>query len=82
MDKLFDMKIVEIGYREVLPPNFTGIARLPSGSTYWYSEGYLHREDGPAIEYPYGGKWYLNGKEYTQEQHAFYVDLLKLKSII
>ena len=27
----------------------------------WYKNGYLHREDGPAIEHPDGRKeWYIN----------------------
>ena len=30
---------------------------------YWYLNDQLHREDGPAIEYPSGSKcWYFNGK--------------------
>ena len=34
------------------------------GTKRWYLHGKLHREDGPAIEYPNGVKhWYLNGKE-------------------
>ena len=33
------------------------------GTKFWYLNGKLHREDGPAIEYPNGdGFWYLNGK--------------------
>ena len=33
------------------------------GNKYWYLENKLHREDGPALEYPSGTKiWYLNGK--------------------
>jgi len=29
----------------------------------WYLNGRLHREDGPAMEFPNGDKfWYLNGK--------------------
>jgi len=32
------------------------------GTKYWYLNGVLHREDGPAIENVDGGKaWYLNG---------------------
>lgn len=28
----------------------------------WFLDGVLHREDGPAIEYPDGSKeWYVNG---------------------
>ncbi len=33
------------------------------GSKRWYLNGKLHREDGPAVEWPNGEKhWYLNGK--------------------
>jgi hypothetical protein len=33
-----------------------------SGSKRWYLNGKLHREDGPAVEYPNGTKeWWLNG---------------------
>ena len=32
--------------------------------------GKLHREDGPAIEYADGNKfWYLNDEEVTEEEH-------------
>ena len=32
---------------------------------YWYKEGLLHREDGPACEYANGDKsWYLDGNRY------------------
>ena len=35
---------------------------LNNGTKYWYLNGVLHREDGPAIENVDGGKaWYLNG---------------------
>jgi len=31
----------------------------------------LHREDGPAVEYPDGGKaWYLNGKRHREDGPA------------
>jgi hypothetical protein len=32
------------------------------GTKKWFWKGRLHREDGPAVEYPSGKKcWYLNG---------------------
>ena len=35
---------------------------------YYNSEGQRHREDGPAIEYSNGSKfWYLNNKKVTEE---------------
>ena len=34
-----------------------------NGDKYWYKNGELHREDGPAIEYGNGYKeWYINGE--------------------
>ena len=34
----------------------------PNGSKHWYLNGFLHREDGPAVECPNGTKfWYFNG---------------------
>ena len=33
------------------------------------AEGKLHREDGPAVERDDGSKsWYLNGKQFTEEE--------------
>ena len=32
------------------------------GDKYWYLNGKLHREDGPAIEGLWCKAWYLNGK--------------------
>ena len=40
------------------------------GSKSWRLNGKLHREDGPAIEWADGYKfWYLDGKEVTEEEH-------------
>ena len=42
----------------------------PKGNKYWYLNGKLHREDGPAIEYATGYKaWRLNGKYVTEVEH-------------
>jgi hypothetical protein len=39
------------------------------GPKFWYLNGVLHREDGPAIEYTNGGKeWWINGKEITEQE--------------
>ena len=33
------------------------------GNVYWYKDDYLHREDGPAVEYSNGNKdWCIDGK--------------------
>ena len=38
---------------------------------FWYKDGVLHREDGPAIEYRNGTtKWYLNGKRHREDGPA------------
>ena len=40
------------------------------GDKFWWLNGKIHREDGPAVEYANGTKeWFLNDKEVTQEEH-------------
>jgi len=40
-----------------------------AGDTYWFLNGQLHREDGPAIESVLGTKyWYLDDVEYTEAE--------------
>ena len=42
-----------------------------SGHKFWYVNGKLHREDGPAIEYANGSKfWYLNDKLHREDGPA------------
>jgi hypothetical protein len=49
--------------------------RLPSGM--------LHREDGPAIEYPNGNKgWFINGLKYTEQNHKYKMRSIKLKLLL
>jgi hypothetical protein len=37
----------------------------------WYLNGKLHRNNGPAIEFADGTKfWYLNDKQVTEAEHA------------
>ena len=43
-----------------------------NGNNAWYSNGKLHREDGPAIEYANGSKsWYINGQLHREDGPAF-----------
>jgi len=44
------------------------------GTTLWFEDGVLHREDGPAIEYPNGsdadgpyGEWFHHGKRHRAD---------------
>ena len=40
------------------------------GDKYWYLNGKIHREDGPAVEYADGTKcWYLNDEQLTEAEH-------------
>ena len=40
------------------------------GTKYWWLNGLLHRENGPAVEYASGYKyWYLNGKIYSESDY-------------
>jgi hypothetical protein len=49
--------------------------RLPSGM--------LHREDGPAIEYPNGNKgWFINGLKYTENEYKYEMRSIKLKLLL
>lgn len=42
-----------------------------NGNKFWYLNGELHREDGPACEYANGNKfWYLNGKYHREDGPA------------
>ncbi len=42
-----------------------------SGNKFWYLNGQLHREDGPACEYPDGSKfWCLNGQFHREDGPA------------
>ena len=39
------------------------------GTKFWYLNGKLHREDGPAVEYANGDKfWCLNGTRVTEAE--------------
>ncbi len=51
------------------------------GVKYWYTGEDLHREDGPAIEYPDGDYCYcLNGKRYPNEEQ--YWKIVRFKGFL
>jgi hypothetical protein len=62
--------------REFYTGNFTGIQEWCDGMAHvdWISidhfkNGNRHREDGPAVEWESGGKWwYLDGIRYSTEE--------------
>jgi hypothetical protein len=42
-----------------------------NGDKYWYLNGKIHREDGPACEYADGNKaWYRDGKRHREDGPA------------
>lgn len=46
------------------------IVRVYNGRTEWRNkERQLHREDGPAVEFANGEKfWYINGKQFAEQE--------------
>jgi len=61
------MKTIKISDLNEVPNNFTGVAEYSANLEkwylkYWFKEGIIHREDGPAIEWVNGNKyWYKEG---------------------
>jgi hypothetical protein len=59
-------------------PNGGELYEWADGNKWWYLNGLLHREDGPAIEYTTGrNDWYLQGKKISKKKHS---QLVKLKA--
>ena len=42
----------------------------PSGHKFWWLNGKLHREDGPAIEYGSHKEWWLNNERHREDGPA------------
>jgi hypothetical protein len=65
------MKIIKATYDHEIPKNFTGIIEYEGGEKYWYKNGKLHREDGPAIDYLDKEKlWYKEGERHREDGPA------------
>ncbi len=65
------MKTIKVNYGKEIPKNFTGIVDYTDGKKYWYKEGMLHREDGPAVEHKSGHKqWWIEGKLHRENGPA------------
>jgi uncharacterized protein YlzI (FlbEa/FlbD family) len=67
---------------KIIPDDFTGIVESWNGTKLWYQSGIIHREDGPAVEWPDGftKKYYMNGKELSQESWQEKVDKINGKN--
>jgi hypothetical protein len=65
------VKTIKIKTYADIPQNYTGIVVFPDGRKYWFLNGLLHREDGPAAVYPNGIEcWYLNGELHREDGPA------------
>lgn len=61
----------EISDEDDVPGDFTGIAQWPNGIKFWYLNGEIHREDGPAIEWANGKKeWFFHGQYHREDGPA------------
>ena len=50
------------------------------GTKRYWKDGWLHRDDGPAIEYKNGRKyWYIEQKEYTEEEHKEKIKMMEME---
>ncbi len=55
----------------IAAPGKNGLHADPDGTRYWYKNGLLHREDGPAIERQDGSKeWWLHGELHRESGPA------------
>ena len=64
-------KVLKLEFDEFAPKNYTGAVEWPNGSKWWYLNGQIHREDGPAIEGADGTKyWYLNDQTHREDGPA------------
>ena len=63
--------------------SFTGVFTHSDGAAGWYSNGKLHRLDGPAIEYANGKKeWWVYGEEIKDlTSFNLLANMLKLKNL-
>ena len=64
------MNKIRINSIEEIPKDYTGIVFYRDIGTYWYKEGKLHREDGPAYEegeYRGAKAWWIDGIQYYED---------------
>ena len=65
------MKIIKLDYGVKLPENYTGIVEYLNGTLIYFLNGFIHKEDGPAIIRSTGTIiYYLNGKRHREDGPA------------
>jgi hypothetical protein len=66
-----ELEIVKVNNWRNFPKTFTGIVETPNGDKFWYKDGKLHKEDGPAIDCIDGSrKWWIEGKLHREDGPA------------
>ena len=64
-------------------PTFTGCLINKDNNIYWFKNGKNHREDGPAMEYVNGSKWWwLNNEEYSEQEWLIAARKFKLEKVL
>lgn len=53
-----------------------------SGEEHWYLLGEHHRNDGPAITFNGIKQWWLNGKQYTEDEYKTSISKGKKKEVV
>ena len=62
---------------------FTGCLIDKYNNIAWFKNGEFHREDGPAIEYDNGDKyWYLNDTLYNEQEWLIAMRKIKLERVL
>jgi hypothetical protein len=56
--------------REIVLSGYTGCIKHDDGTKEWYQEGKYHKEDGPAIEYASGSKFWFIEDKIIKTQHG------------
>ena len=76
----------DIKLHETLHQHFSLIHTKPKyllGVKEWRINGKLHREDGPAVEYPDGTKlWYYNDKWIDCKDNEEFLRIIKLMAFL
>lgn len=64
--------MIEFNHPDDVTKDFTGICKILYDNTIrHYKDGFLHRQDGPAIEFPNKScVWFLNGKRHNENGPA------------
>ena len=64
-------------------PDFTGCLINKYNNKIWFKSGKFHREDGPAIEYSNGSKWWcLNNTYYSEQEYRIAMRKIKLERVL